>query len=95
MVGHVHGIVIGGNVKIGKRCLVRHGVTIGAAHNSAKELMPRLGDDVEIGAGTVVVGGIHIGNKAILGTMSLINKDVEEGGVIYGIPPHQTIKRRN
>jgi len=92
MVGHVHGIVIGGNAKIGKRCLVRHGVTIGAANNECRA-MPLLGDDIEIGAQTVVIGNISIGDRSKLGTMSLITSDIDPDTLAYGIPPNLTKRK--
>lgn len=88
MAGHVHGIVIGGYAKIGKRCLVRHNVTIGAANNDVRA-MPAIGNDVEIGAHTIVIGNIKIGDRAKLGAMSLINTDVEADTLVFGVPPNQ------
>lgn len=90
--GHVHGIVIGAGVKIGSHCLVRHNVTIGSATNDTPHIKPTIGNHVEIGAQTVVIGGITIGDRAKIGTMSLINKDVAADTLVFGIPPNQTVK---
>ena len=56
---HQHGIVIHKSAVIGDDCLIRHGVTIGAARGPGA---PRLGDRVEVGAGAVLVGNIRIGD---------------------------------
>lgn len=59
-------------------------------------------DNVFIGTGTTVLGGVSIGPNAIVGSNSLINKDVPANSVCVGIPakPIETFenivkKRRN
>lgn len=39
-----------------------------------------------IGANTIVLGGVRIGPNAIVGAMSLVNKDVAPGTVVGGVP---------
>lgn len=43
-------------------------------------------DDVWIGAGATVLGGVKIGNGAVIGAGSLVCKDVGAGQVVVGVP---------
>ena len=51
-----------------------------------------IGDDVYIGAGTMILCGTNIGKGAMIGACSLINKDVAPGVVVAGIPQRPLIK---
>jgi len=44
----------------------------------------RIGDGVYIGPNAIVQMGVSIGDKAIIGAMSLVNKDVPAQGKYYG-----------
>ena len=44
----------------------------------------RIGDGVYIGPNSIVQMGVSIGDKAIIGAMSLVNKDVPSEGKYYG-----------
>lgn len=52
-----------------------------------------IGDNLWIGAGVKVMDGVRIGNDAILGAASLVNKDVPDFAVVAGIPA-KVIKKR-
>lgn len=43
-------------------------------------------DDVFIGSGTIILGGVRIGPNAIIGAGSLVNKDVPPNSVVGGVP---------
>ena len=51
-----------------------------------EHLDPTLGDDVEIGAGSVVLGAIRIGSGAKVGANSVVQCDVPAGAVAVGAP---------
>lgn len=53
----------------------------------------RIGDDVFIGAGTVILPGVHIGNGAVVGAGAVVTHDVEEYRIVAGNPAH-AIKSR-
>lgn len=78
------GIVIHSNTVIGKNCLVAQNVTIG--RNFGDTLVPVIGDDVYIGAGTVIFGEIKVGNNVIIGSNSLINKSIPDNCTVVGNP---------
>lgn len=80
MISHGQGIVVGQWARIGKGCLMHHQVTVGAKDRGRIEEMPRLGDDVMLGAGAKVIGGIDIGDRAIIGPNAVVVRDVPADG---------------
>lgn len=85
-IGHIGGIVVNENSVIGKNCNLSHGVTIGKITIGKRKGTPSLGDDVYIGPGAKIIGGIKIGNKVAIGANSVVTKEVEDGAVVAGIP---------
>lgn len=67
---HPFCIVIHPNSVVGARCILRHGVTLGAASISSTEA-PVVGDDVEFGCFSVVVGGVVIPSGTRVAALSL------------------------
>lgn len=47
---------------------------------------PYIGNDVWIGARVTVLRGVHIGDGAIIGTGSVVNRDVEPYEIVAGVP---------
>ena len=45
-----------------------------------------IGDDVFVGAGTIVLKGVKIGSRAIVGAGSFVTKDIPEGEIWAGNP---------
>lgn len=83
---HQHGIVIHGNAIIGDRCIIRHGVTIG--NRSADEPFdaPKIGNNVNIGAGAKILGKVNIGDNVVIGANAVIVNDIPPNSVVVGIP---------
>lgn len=46
----------------------------------------KIGDRVFIGANSTIMMNVHIGDDAIIGSGSLVNKDVPAGMVVAGVP---------
>ena len=78
------GTVIHKNAIIGDNCLIAQNVTIG--RNFKDKLVPVIGNDVYIGAGSVVFGEINIGDNVIIGANSLVNKSVPSNSTVVGNP---------
>jgi len=85
---HPHGIVLNPAVRIGARCLLRQNVTIGnTTRRDGSEIgVASVGDDVELGAGCVVVGRLHVGDHARIAALSLVTRDVPAWAVMMGNP---------
>jgi serine O-acetyltransferase len=79
---HSVGIVINTNVRAGRNLVIYHGVTLGAEH----ERWPLLGDDVYIGAGAKIIGGVRIGSRVRVGANAVVTRDVPDGVTVVGIP---------
>lgn len=62
--------------------------------NSKHPGLPIIGDNVYIAKGSIVMGGITIGNNAIIGANAVVNIDVPENGVAAGVPA-KIIKIKN
>jgi serine O-acetyltransferase len=78
------GVVIIDNAKIGKRCRIGIGCKI--VGKGPYKRVPKIGDDVFLGPGCVIVGPVEIGNKVIVAPNSVVTKSVPSGSIVGGIP---------
>ncbi len=85
-IDHGMGVVIGETAEIGDDCTLYHGVTLGGTSWEKGKRHPTLGRDVVIGAGAKVLGPIHIGDGARIGSNAVVIKDVPAGATVVGIP---------
>ncbi|MDQ6799443.1 MAG: serine acetyltransferase [Acidobacteriota bacterium] len=79
-----HGV--GTNVngeRIGANCRVNQQATIGFGNT---DRLPRLGDNVHIGAGARVLGDLTIGDNVIVGANAVVTKNVPANCTVVGIP---------
>jgi serine O-acetyltransferase len=81
-IAHTYGVVIMPE-KIGRNCSIISNVTIGMRNEWA---FPVIGDNVFIGAGARVLGGIHVGDGAKIGANAVVIQDVPEGATMVGVP---------
>lgn len=86
------GIVIHSNTEIGNNCLIAQNVTIG--RNLGDKDVPKIGNNVYVGAGSVIFGEIKIGDNVIIGSNSVVNKDVPANTIVGGNPA-RIIKENN
>lgn len=68
---------------LGRNVRLDPSITIGT-HNTYE--FPLIGNDVAIGAGARVLGGIVIGDGASIGANAVVSDDVPPGATIEGIP---------
>ena len=80
------GVVIGDGVNIGCNCIIRQNVTIGGKGIGDKYEFPTIGDNCMIGAGTVIIGDVHLGSNVIVGANSVVTKSFPDNCVICGVP---------
>ncbi|MBR3471103.1 MAG: serine acetyltransferase [Prevotella sp.] len=80
------GTIIHSNTSIGRNCLIAQNVTIGRNFGDLK--VPVIGNDVYIGAGSVVFGEITIGDNVIIGANSVVNKSIPANCTVVGNPCH-------
>jgi serine O-acetyltransferase len=85
---HPSGTVIGA-WRIGSNVTIFQGVTLGAKELDMGfdlRLRPDVGDNVVLGAGSKILGGIHIGDNVTVGANSVVVNSVEAGSTVVGIP---------
>jgi acetyltransferase-like isoleucine patch superfamily enzyme len=87
-----------GGVEIGEHTLVSmHAAILSSNHSIPAmgtlirdvpdELLPtKIGRDVWIGANAVILGGVTIGDGAVVAAGAVVNRDVAAGAVVAGVP---------
>lgn len=45
-----------------------------------------IGENAFIGAGTIILPGVHIGNNSVIGAGSVVTKDIPDNTVVCGVP---------
>lgn len=89
LIPHPSGIVIGKNVVIGEGCTLMQNVTLGQQSFSVEaggSSSPSIGRDVCIGAGSMILGDVRIGDFCIVGAMSLVLESFPSNSIIIGNP---------
>jgi len=89
---HPYGIVIHSRAVIGSRVTVLQQVTIGGK-DPGQNLAPVIEDDVYIGAGAKVLGGIRVGRGAVIGANAVVTRDVSAGCTVVGV--NRLVRRRD
>jgi serine O-acetyltransferase len=94
---HTSGTVIGA-WRIGCNVTIFQGVTLGARKLDMGfdvRLRPEVGDNVVLGAGAKVLGGVRLGDNVTVGANSVVVESVEAGCTVVGIPARSTAKPRH
>lgn len=85
---HTQGTVIGAN-SIGINATIYHNVTFGAREidlTYAESSRPTIGDNVIVGAGAKVLGGVTVGDDARIAANAVVIQDVPAGATVGGVP---------
>jgi acetyltransferase-like isoleucine patch superfamily enzyme len=84
-------------VQVGRGCFITNGVKF-ITHDGAALLFRdrypdldlvapiRIGNGVFIGSSAIIMPGVTIGDRCIVGAGSIVTRSVEEGSVIAGVP---------
>lgn len=87
VIEHPVGIVIGCGSVIGANCTVLQGVTLGEKYSPDRShAYPHLGNGVTVCAGAALLGGITIGDGAIIGAHSVVLTDIPSNAIAVGAP---------
>lgn len=76
-----NGVTIEDYVQIGSHCSIYSISTI-----DGKEGQVVLKKNCKIGSHCVIMPGVTVGENAIVGACSFVNRDIPDNGVAYGIP---------
>jgi serine O-acetyltransferase len=85
-IDHGMGVVIGETTEIGDDVLVYQNVTLGGTGNERGKRHPTIGNNVVIGTGAKVLGGITIGDNVRIGAGSVVVKPAPDNSTVVGIP---------
>ena len=92
-IDHGMGVVIGETSKIGDNVTIYHNVTLGGIAPSINsndqrntKRHPTLEDNVVVGSGAQILGPVVIGKNSLIGSNSVVTKNVIEKSVMAGIP---------
>ena len=85
-IDHGMGVVIGETAVVGNRCLLYQGVTLGGTGKQSGQRHPVLGENVVVGAGAKVLGGISVGANTRIGAGSVLLRDVDADCTVVGVP---------
>ena len=85
-IDHGMGVVIGETAEIGDNVMLYHGVTLGGTGKDKIKRHPTVGDNVLIGAETIVLGPITIGSNTKIGAGSVVLEDIPANVTAVGSP---------
>ena len=85
-IGHFGNIILNAKTIIGNNCNVSQGVTVGVSGQGKNRGVPKIGNNVYIGANAVVVGNIVIEDNVLIAACSLVNTYVAYNSVMLGVP---------
>ena len=84
---HCYHITIGDNVVLAPRVhILAHDASTGIFLGKTRAANVVIGNNVFIGAGTIILPGVHIGNNVIVGAGSIVTKDIPDNSVAVGNP---------
>lgn len=82
---HLGPILTNGHVRVGKDCAIHINTALVA--QGVSDETPILGDNIVIGVGATILGGVVIANGIAVGANAVVNKSfTEEGIAIAGCP---------
>jgi len=85
-IDHGMGVVIGETTIIGNHVTIYQGSTLGGTGKDTGKRHPTIGDGVVIGAGSRILGPIHIAAGTKIGAGSVVLKDTKTESTAVGIP---------
>ena len=77
----LHGVVIEDNVQIGSHCSIYSVSTIDCSQGKVV-----LKKNCRIGSHSTILPGVSIGRNSIIGAHSMVNKDIPDNVVAFGVP---------
>jgi len=85
-IDHGSGVVIGETAQVGDDVLMYQGTTLGGTSSTHAKRHPTVGNNVVIGANSIILGPITIGDGAKVGSGSVVVQPVPAGATVIGVP---------
>ena len=84
---HYGSIIVNSHARIGKNAQLHGNNCIGNKGEDKMFEAPNIGDNLDLGVGASILGGIRIASNVTVGANSVVIKDcLDEGNVLIGIP---------
>lgn len=93
VIDHGMGVVIGETAMVGDGCLLYKGVVLGGTSLERKVRHPQIGDNVVIGSNACILGNIHVGNHARIGSGSVVVREVPPEATVVGVPARVVVPK--
>lgn len=98
MLVHPSGVTIGFGLRVGDNVTFAGGVTCAAryyddTHTEGPQEFASIHDNAVLGANAVIVGGVRIGEHAMVGANSVVLSDVADNAVVMGSPARKVGSR--
>ena len=85
------GVILNGYVDEG--CVFHGSNVLGNKKTGAREEIPRLGKNVDVGIGAMIIGGVEIADNCVIGAGAVVTKSFTvPGTVIAGVPAREIVK---
>mgnify|MGYP001032766451 CR=1 FL=1 len=81
-IAHYGSIVVNKNTRVGENCRIHSGTNIGTSDGESATI----GNNVYIGPGAKIVGGVTIGDNVAIGANAVVISDVPSNVTVGGIP---------
>ena len=82
---HWGAIVVNPDAVIGRNFSIAQGCLVGNAQGKHAGV-PSIGDNVLMGANSIIVGGVNVGNNVHIAPGAFVNFDVPENSIVIGNP---------
>lgn len=92
-IAHMGTIVVNSHAKIGKNCRIQEMVNIGSTNGSNDSA--KIGNNVFIGTGAKIIGGVTIADNVVIGANAVVVKDILEPGTTWGGVPARKISEHD
>lgn len=84
---HCYHITIGDNVTLAPRVhVLAHDASTYVFFGKTRSANVTIGNDVFVGASSIILPGVHIGNRVIIGAGSIVTKNIPDNSVAAGNP---------
>jgi serine O-acetyltransferase len=86
VIDHGMGVVIGETASVGDDCLLYKGVVLGGTSLQHTVRHPQIGKNVVIGSNACILGAITVGDRARIGSGSVVVREVPPEATVVGVP---------
>ena len=89
---HLTPVLVNSDARVGKNCTLH--MNAGIVAGGTNDCVPRLGDDIVLGIGAVVLGDVALANGIVVGANSVVTKSFSEENItIAGMPAKKVSDR--